>query len=46
MRLEGKAIVITGAGSGIGEAMARRFARERPRGMVLADIDMEAGIFK
>lgn len=39
MRLEDKVIVITGAGSGIGEAMARRFATERPAWLALADID-------
>ena len=42
MELTDKVIVITGAGSGIGEAMARRFARESPRGMVLADLDFDA----
>lgn len=41
MRLEDKVIVVTGAGSGIGEGMARRFARESPRGLVLADIGLE-----
>lgn len=39
MDLGDKVIVITGAGSGIGEAMARRFDREKPRGLVLADLD-------
>ena len=39
MRLNDKVIVVTGAGSGIGEAMARRFSVEHPAGMVLADID-------
>lgn len=42
MRLDDKVIVVTGAGSGIGEAMARRFAEERPRGLMLADIDLDA----
>jgi NAD(P)-dependent dehydrogenase (short-subunit alcohol dehydrogenase family) len=40
--LRDKVIVITGAGSGIGAAMARRFASEGPRALVLADIDLEA----
>ena len=34
-------MVITGAGSGIGAAMARRFSEERPRAMVLADLNLE-----
>ena len=37
MRLEGKIAVITGAGSGMGKAMALRFTEERAR-VVLADI--------
>jgi NAD(P)-dependent dehydrogenase (short-subunit alcohol dehydrogenase family) len=32
-------VVITGAGSGIGAAMARRFAREGAAGLLLADLD-------
>ncbi|MDQ2942716.1 MAG: SDR family NAD(P)-dependent oxidoreductase, partial [Candidatus Dormibacteraeota bacterium] len=40
-RLEGKVCVITGAGSGIGQASARLFAREGAR-VVVADIDLEA----
>ncbi len=32
-------VVVTGAGSGIGAAMARRFAREKPRALVLADLN-------
>lgn len=42
MDLHDKVIVITGAARGIGEAMARRFARERPAGLVVSDIDAEA----
>ena len=38
MELRDKTIVLTGAASGIGAAMARRFAAEKPRGLVLADI--------
>lgn len=42
MELAGKVVVVTGAARGIGEAMARRFVRENPAGLVLADIDEEA----
>jgi len=42
MELQDKVVVITGAGSGIGAAMARRFAQERPRALVLADLDLPA----
>jgi NAD(P)-dependent dehydrogenase (short-subunit alcohol dehydrogenase family) len=38
MNLVDRCIVITGAASGIGRALALRFARERPRGLVLADL--------
>jgi NAD(P)-dependent dehydrogenase (short-subunit alcohol dehydrogenase family) len=41
-RLAGKVAVVTGAGSGIGLATARRFAAEGAR-LVSADIDAEAG---
>ena len=33
---------MTGAGSGIGAAMARRFMEERPRAVIVADIDLES----
>lgn len=42
MNLEDKVIVVTGAGSGIGEALSRRFMQESPRGLMLADIDGDA----
>jgi meso-butanediol dehydrogenase/(S,S)-butanediol dehydrogenase/diacetyl reductase len=42
MRLSGKSVVITGAGSGIGQAMALAFAREGAR-LLLADVDREGG---
>ncbi len=38
MQLTDSVIVITGAASGIGRAMALRFAQERPAGLVLADL--------
>ncbi|MEI7446119.1 MAG: SDR family oxidoreductase [Burkholderiales bacterium] len=38
MKLADRSIVITGAARGIGRALALRFARERPRGLVLADL--------
>lgn len=38
MQISGKVVVITGAGSGIGAAMARRFAREGPKALVLTDL--------
>lgn len=39
MEIQDKSLVITGAGRGIGAAMASRFARERPRGVLVTDID-------
>jgi len=42
MRLEGKAAIVTGAGSGIGRAAARAFAAEGAK-VVVADIDETGG---
>ncbi len=39
MELNGKVIVITGGGRGIGGALARRMAVERPAGIVVGDLD-------
>ncbi len=39
MELADRVVVITGAGSGIGEGMARRFSKESPRALVLADLE-------
>jgi NAD(P)-dependent dehydrogenase (short-subunit alcohol dehydrogenase family) len=43
MVLEGAVVFVTGAASGIGAALARRFAAEGAAGLVLADLD-EAGV--
>jgi 3-oxoacyl-[acyl-carrier protein] reductase len=42
MRFEGKSVVVTGAGSGFGEAIATGFAREGAR-VVVADVNEENG---
>ena len=39
MELEGKVIVVTGAASGIGRALVRRFHAEGARALVAADLD-------
>ncbi len=41
MKLAHRTIVITGAASGIGRALAMRFAQEHPKGLVLADLPQQ-----
>lgn len=41
-RLEGRAVLITGAGAGVGRGIARRFAREGAS-LCVAEIDAESG---
>jgi NAD(P)-dependent dehydrogenase (short-subunit alcohol dehydrogenase family) len=42
MKLSDKVIVVTGGGRGIGAALCRRFAAEKPAGIAVADIDAAA----
>lgn len=39
MKVNGKVCVVTGAAGGIGEAVARRYAKEGAKGVVVADMD-------
>jgi 3-oxoacyl-[acyl-carrier protein] reductase len=41
-RFDGKVAIVTGAGSGFGEAIATRFARERAR-VIVSDVNDESG---
>lgn len=42
MDLRDKVVIVTGAGSGIGEAMARRFAKESPAALILGDLNLSS----
>ena len=42
MRVSGKVVVVTGAGSGIGAGLARRFVREGAAAVIVADIDLDS----
>src|SRR5437016_2373472 len=39
MTLNGKVVVVTGGGNGIGRALCRRFAAEGPKAIVVADVN-------
>ena len=40
MELSGRVVLVTGGANGIGRALCRRIAQEKPRGIVIADLDL------
>jgi NAD(P)-dependent dehydrogenase (short-subunit alcohol dehydrogenase family) len=42
LNITDRVVVVTGGASGIGAAMARRFAKEKPSGLIVADLDVAA----
>lgn len=40
--MQGKVVVVTGGGNGIGSALCRRFAAEGARAVIVADLELEA----
>ncbi|MGM0428382.1 MAG: SDR family oxidoreductase [Thermodesulfobacteriota bacterium] len=42
MRVKDKVAIVTGGSNGIGAALCRRLAQEKPKGIVVADIDVQS----